>query len=131
MKLFLLNLSINIIAILVAEWLVPGIELQGPWWGLAVVALLFGLINPAVRPLLMLLALPFVIVTLGLFMVVINALVLYLTSWLSQFFNISFTLRSFGSAVLGAIIISAIGTALRLLSGESRLQVHVHRGPPT
>ena len=129
MKLFLLNLSINIIAIIVAEWLVPGIDLQGPWWGLAVVAFLFGLINTGVRPLLMLLALPFVIVTLGLFMVVINALVLYLTSWLAQWFNIAFTIRGFGSAVLGAIIISAISMALRLLSGESRVQVHVHRGP--
>ena len=130
MKLFLLNLSINIIAILAAVWLVPGIDLQGPWWGLAVVALLFGLSNAAVRPLLMLLALPFVIVTLGLFMLVINALMLYLTSWLAQGFDIYFTVANFGSAVLGAIIISLISTGLRLLSGESRMQIEVRRGPP-
>ena len=130
MKLFLLNLSINIIAILAAVWIVPGIDLQGPWWGLAAVALLFGLINAGVRPLLTLLALPFVIVTLGLFMLVINALVLYLTSWLAQGFNIAFTVDSFGSAVLGAIIISIISTGLRLLSGESRMQIEVRRGPP-
>ncbi len=129
MKLFLLNLSINIIAILAAVWLVPGIDLQGPWWGLAVVALLFGLINAGVRPLLTLLALPFVIVTLGLFMLVINALMLYLTSWLAQGFNIFFTVADFGSAVLGAIIISLISTGLRLLSGESRMQIEVRRGP--
>jgi putative membrane protein len=71
-----------------------------------------------------------VIVTLGLFMLIINGLVLYLTSWLAQGFNISFTIRSLGAAVLGAIVISLVGTALRLLSGESGMQIHIHRGPP-
>ena len=130
MKLFLLNLSINIIAILVAVSIVPGIDLDGPWWGLAVVALLFGLANTAVRPLLTLLALPFVILTLGFFMLVINALMLYLTSWLAQGFNVFFTVRSFGAAVLGSIVISVISTGLRLLSGESAMRVEVRRGPP-
>jgi putative membrane protein len=130
MKLFLLNLSINIIAILAAVWLIPGIELQGPWWGLAVVALLFGLLNAAVRPFLMLLALPFVIVTLGFFMLVINALMLYLTSWLAQGFNIFFDIAGFGSALLGSVLISLISTALRVLSGESRMQIHIQRDPP-
>jgi putative membrane protein len=130
MKQFLLSLSINIIAILAAVWIVPGIDLQGPWWGLALVALLFGLINTAVRPLLLLLALPFVIVTLGVFMLVINALMLYLTSWLAQGFNIEFTVNSFGAAVLGSIVISIITTLLRLISGESRMQFEFRRGPP-
>ena len=129
-KRFLLNLSINIIAILAAVWLVPGIDLLGPWWGGAAVALIFGLINTGVRPLLTLMALPFVIVTLGLFLLVINALMLYLTSWLAQSLNIAFTVRGFGSAVLGAIIVSVIGGLLRLLSGEARMQIEVRRGPP-
>lgn len=129
MRLFLLNLSINIIAILTAVWIVPGIDLQGPWWGLAVVALLFGLLNAAVRPLLTLLTLPFVILTLGFFMLVINAAMLFLTSWLAQGFGIFFTIRDFGSALIGSVIISLISTALRLLSGESRMQVEVRRGP--
>ena len=129
-KLFLLQLSINIIAILAAVTVVPGIELVGPWWGLALVALLFGLINTAVRPLLLLLALPFVIVTLGLFMIVINAVILYITSWLAQSFNIFFTVRSFGSAVLGSLVISIISGGLRLLSGESRMHIQIRREPP-
>ena len=129
MKLFLLNLSINIIAILAAVWLIPGIDLQGPWWGLAVVALLFGVLNAGVRPLLLLLTFPFVIVTLGFFMLVINALMLYLTGWLARGFNIDFTVANFGSAILGAIVISLISTGLRLLSGESRMQVEIRRGP--
>jgi putative membrane protein len=129
MRLFLLNLSINIIAILIAVWIVPGIDLQGPWWGLAVVALLFGLLNAAVRPLLTVLTLPFVILTLGFFMLVINAAMLYLTSWLAQGFGIFFTVQGFGSALIGSVIISLISTALRLLSGESRMQVEFRRGP--
>ena len=130
LKRFVLNLAINIIAILAAVWLVPGIELNGDWWAPAIVALLFGLINTGVRPLLLLLTLPFVIVTLGFFMLVINAIVLYLTSWLAQGFNIDFTIRSAGSAFVGALVISLITTALRLLSGETRMQFDVHRGPP-
>ncbi len=129
MKAFLLNLSINIIAILAAVWLVPGIELRGVWWGLAVVALLFGLINSAVRPLLLLLTLPFVIITLGFFMLIINALMLYLTSWLAQGFGIFFDIANFGSALIGSVLISVISTGLRLLSGENRMQVDIQRGP--
>ncbi len=129
MKAFLLNLSINIIAILAAVWLVPGIELHGMWWGVALVALLFGLINSAVRPLLLLLTLPFVIITLGFFMLVINALMLYLTSWLAQGFGIFFDIANFGSALIGSVLISLISTGLRLLSGERRMHVEIQRGP--
>src|SRR3712207_362163 len=96
LKRFVLNLAINIIAILVAVWLVPGIELRGPWWAPVAVALLFGLINTGIRPFLLLLALPFLIVTLGFFLLIVNGLLLYLTSWLAQGFNIDFTIRSLG-----------------------------------
>jgi putative membrane protein len=127
---FVLNLAINIIAILVAVWIVPGVDLQGAWWEPVVVALLFGLINTGIRPLLLLLTLPFLIVTLGFFMLVINALVLYLTSWLAQGLNIDFHIDSLGAAIVGALVISLISTGLRLLSGDTRLQVQVHREPP-
>ncbi len=125
-----LNLAINIIALFVAVWIVPGVDLQGPWWGLALIALLFGIVNTGVRPLLLLLALPFVLFTLGIFLVVVNALMLYLTSWLASGFGIYFTLSSFGTAILAALLISIISTGLRLLSGDSRMQVEIRRGPP-
>jgi putative membrane protein len=126
-KRFVLRLAINIIAILIAVTIVPGLHLEGPWWGLAVVALIFGLINTGIRPLLFVLTLPFVIVTLGLFMLFINALMLYLTSWLAEGFGISLLIDNFFSAILGAIIISVISTALSLLSGDQRVQVQVIR----
>lgn len=131
LKSFVLNLAINIIAILIAVRLVRGgLVLQGPWWAPAVVALLFGLINASLRPLLLLLALPFVIMTLGLFMLVVNGLILYLTSWLAQGLHIDFRIQNLGAAIMGAVVISIITTGLRLLSGDTRLQVRVHREPP-
>jgi putative membrane protein len=128
-KRFLLHLAINIIAIMAAVTLVPGLELGGPWWGLAVVALLFGLINTGLRPLLLLLALPFVILTLGLFMLLINAGMLYLTSWLAEGFGITFSIAGPLSAIVGAIIISLVSTGLSILSGDNRVRFEVVRPP--
>jgi putative membrane protein len=128
-KRFLLRLAINIIAILTAVSIVPGLDLSGPWWGLAAVALIFGLINTAIRPMLLLLALPFVVLTLGFFMLLINAAMLYLTSWLAEGFNIGLQIDSFSSAVLGAVVISIVSFVLNLVSGESRVQFQVVRGP--
>ena len=130
LKSFVLNLAINIIAILVAVWLVPGIDLRGQWWAPVIVALLFGLLNTGIRPLLLLLALPFLIITLGFFMLVINGLMLYLTSWLAQGFGIDFAIRGLGAAILGALVVSLVGSVLRLLSGESRMQVQFDRFQP-
>ncbi len=124
---FLLRLAINIIAILIAVTIVPGIDLEGPWWGLAAVALLFGLINTAIRPLVMLLTLPFLILTLGFFMLVINALMLYLTSWLAGGFGITLSIAGLGSAVLGALVINIVSVLLGILSGDSRIQFQVVR----
>lgn len=123
-----LRLAINIIAILIAVNIVPGLQLSGPWWGLAAVALIFGLVNTGIRPLLLLLALPVVVLTLGLFMLLINAAMLYLTSYLAEGFGIVLQIDSFFSALLGALVISVISGLLSLLSGDNRVQVQVIRG---
>jgi putative membrane protein len=124
----LLRLAINIIAILIAVNTVPGLQLSGPWWGLAAVALIFGLVNTGIRPLLLLLALPVVVLTLGLFMLLINAAMLYLTSYLAEGFGVILQIDSFFSALLGALVISIISGLLSLLSGDNRVQVQVVRG---
>jgi putative membrane protein len=95
---------------------------------LLIVALIFGLINTGVRPILTLLSLPFVIVTLGLFLLIVNALVLYLTSALASSFGVQFVIDSLGWAVLGAIVISMVSGVLSILSGDSRVQFQVVRG---
>lgn len=128
LKRFVLRLSINIIAILVAETIVPGIHLDGPWWGLLVIAAIFGLVNTAVRPLLTLLTLPFVIVTLGLFLLVINALVLYMTSALASAFGIQFVIDNLGWGIVCAVVIGLVSGLLSILSGDSRIQFQVVRG---
>ncbi len=128
-KRFILQLAINIIAILTAVTLVPGLDLSGPWWGLALVAFLFGVINTGIRPLLLLLALPFVILTLGFFMLLINAAMLYLTSWLAEGFGITFAIESPLSAILGALVISFVSTGLSILSGDNRVRFQIMRGP--
>lgn len=127
-KRFVLRLSINIIAILVAVTVVHGIHLDGPWWGLAVVAAIFGLINTLVRPLLTLLTLPFVIFTLGLFLLIINATVLYLTSALANAVGIQFVIDGWGWAILGALVINVVSGILSILSGDSRVQFQLVRG---
>jgi putative membrane protein len=128
LKRFILRLSINILAILAAVTIVPGIHLDGPWWGLAVVAAIFGLVNTAIRPLLTLLTLPFVIVTIGLFLLVINALMLYVTSALASAFGINFIIDGLGWAILGALIVNLVSGVLGILSGDSRIRFQVVRG---
>src|SRR5215208_751281 len=81
---------ISIIAIFVAMTIVPGISFQGPGWQLGVVAALFGLINVALRPLLTLLTCPLVILTFGLFGLVINALLLGLTAQIAESLGVQF-----------------------------------------
>jgi len=79
---------------------------------LAIVALVFSLINTFVAPVVKTLSLPFIIITLGLFLLVINALLLMLTDWIADKLDVSFYVESFGWAVLGAIVISIVNAVL-------------------
>lgn len=79
---------------------------------LAIVALVFSLINTFVAPVVKTLSLPFIVVTLGLFLLVINALLLLLTDWIAGKLDVSFYVESFGWAVLGAIVISIVNAIL-------------------
>ena len=96
----------------VAIWLVPGIvPVGGTWVGAAFCALVLALLNTTIKPVLQVLAIPVTVLTLGIFYVVVNALVLELASWLSlNIFHAGIAIRSLGSAVLGAIIISIVSS---------------------
>jgi putative membrane protein len=99
---------INAAALWAAAYLVPGIDYLG-WPALLIVALIFGLINALIRPILKLLTCPLQILTLGLFTVVINALMLLLLSWLADQFAIAFWVEGFWpAAVLGALVVSVV-----------------------
>ncbi len=85
------------------------------WYQWLILGAIFGIVNAIVKPILKLLTLPITMVTLGLFLVVLNALMLYLTSWLAGSFLAPFTISSFVDALLGAIIISIVGTAVHFV----------------
>jgi putative membrane protein len=109
-----IQLLINAAALWVAELLVPGITFSGEWWMLLVVAFIFGLVNTFVRPVLRILTLPVTILTLGLFLIVINALMLLLTSAISQELALHFRVADFWAALLGAIVVAIVGLLVSL-----------------
>ena len=96
-------------AVWVAADLLPGIHLQG-WQSTLAVAAILGLLNLWLRPALVLLSLPITILSVGLFLVVINAFLLELTNWIASWFHsIHFRVDNFGDALLGALVISLVG----------------------
>ncbi|HCL92385.1 MAG TPA: phage holin family protein [Verrucomicrobiota bacterium] len=130
MKKFLKGWAINTLAVLVAVYIVPGLRFtDNSLLTPLVTSLVLGILNAFIRPVLLLLALPLLIYTLGLFTLVINALLLYLVSYLlAQHFAVD----SFGAALAGALIISIVSLVLNLLTGTSRARVRYQRGrqPP-
>ncbi len=110
---FLVRLIANALAILAAAYIVPGIGVSG---GLALIAaaLVLGLINAVVRPVLLFLTLPFTLVTLGLFIFLLNAFCLWLTSLLVKGFDV----QGFWSAVLGAMIVSLVSLVVTILLSD-------------
>lgn len=116
----LLQTLINAAALYAAELVVGGIEFFGDWWKLLLVAFIFGLINTFLRPVLRILTFPITVVTLGLFLLVLNALLLMLTSAISAELQLGFDVVDFPSAFLGSIIISLVGFALSLVIGTGR-----------
>ncbi len=121
-KRFLQSWAINTLAVLVAAFLLPGISYGDDWKNLLLASLLLGVLNSVVRPLLMLLALPLLIVTLGLFMLVINALLLLLVGEIVSGFDV----ESFWWAVLGSVIISIISLVLNALTGTGKSRIVLH-----
>jgi putative membrane protein len=118
MRKLLLRWLINGVALYMASELVQGIDLVGGWEVLAAMALIFGLVNALIRPILKLLTCPLIILTLGLFTLVINALMLMLASWLGRTFGLGFYVEGFWPAFWGALVISVVSFVLTLLIGD-------------
>ncbi len=117
----LIQVVINAAAIYVAVVVVPGLSFTGEWWKLLVVAAIFSLVNTFLRPILRILTLPLTLITFGVFLLVINALMLLLTSAVSGQLSLGFTVDGFVAALLGSIVISLVGLALSMVIGSSRL----------
>lgn len=117
---FLIWVTVNALALAAATWLLGGITLTGATGSdravaLVLVAVVFGVVNAVVRPVVKLLSLPFIIVTLGLLIFVINALMLMLTSWLAGQIGLGFHVDGFWTAVLGGLVVMVATWILELL----------------
>ena len=112
-----LRLLINALALWLATRLVDGISFDGQIVFLLVVALIFGAVNTIVKPILMVLTFPFLIVTLGLFLLVLNAAMLWLTGAISDAAGLGFHVSSFKAAFIGGLVVSVVSFVLSLMVG--------------
>ncbi|MEV7980111.1 phage holin family protein [Streptomyces sp. NBC_00631] len=117
---FVVKTIANAGALAVAVWLLDKITLTGDStakkvWTLILVALVFGLVNFLVKPIVKILTFPLFILTLGLITLVVNALMLLLTSWVCDKLDLSFHVEGFWTAVLGGLIISIVSWALNMI----------------
>jgi putative membrane protein len=121
---------LNAVALWAAASIVPGLEFTGDLTSLLLVAAVFGIVNSTLRPLLTILTCPLIVLTLGLFTLVINALMLLVTGWLSESWDLGFTVTGFWSAFWGGLVVGIVsmilamllpGKATRPYNGTSRL----------
>jgi|SRR5437588_446950 len=126
LKEFLQRWLITTVGVLVAAHVVPRIHYDD-WQGLLVATLVLGLLNAFIRPVLMFLSLPLVVVTLGFFIFIINAVLLYLVGQMKRFH-----VDTFGAAFWGGLVISIVSLILNSLTGTGNARVTVQRGkkPP-
>lgn len=113
MNKFILRWIINGVALYIAIALIPGLNLlQGSVTSYVWIALIFGLLNASVRPIIKLLTCPLILLTLGLFTLLVNTAMFYLTSWVGEFFGLTLTISGFWAAFLGALIVTVVSVIL-------------------
>ena len=118
----LIRWVITSLSLFVAAWLVPGIRVESEAWTVfAGMAIILGLVNAIIRPILKLLSCPLIILTLGLFVLIINGITLWLASGIAvRWFHVGFYVDGFWSAFLGALIVSLVSVVLTALFGEEK-----------
>ena len=118
----LITWFINAVALALAAWLIPGIHIedQQAWIAVALMAVIFGLVNALIRPLVKFLTCLINIITLGLFTLVINTLMLWLSGWIAEQLNVGFQVDGFIPAFLGALLISVVSFVLNLFFRDEK-----------
>ena len=122
----LIRLIVNAVALWLATRFVDGISFDGQMPFLLVVALVFGAVNTIVKPILMVLTFPFLIVTLGLFLLVLNAVMLWLTGAISDATGLGFHVSSFKAAFIGGLVVSVVSFVLSLMVGSDSKKKSKH-----
>jgi putative membrane protein len=114
MRPLILHWVFNAVALWVAAYLITGLDFNGTLLQLVLVAAVFGVVNSLLRPLLTVLTCPLIVLTLGLFTLVINAVLLLVTGWLSARWNLGFTVAGFWPAFWGGLVVGLVSLALSL-----------------
>jgi putative membrane protein len=127
----LLHWVLNAAALWAAASIVPGLDFTGGLGRLLLVSAVFGAVNSILRPLLTILTCPLIVLTLGLFTLVINALLLLVTGWLSESWGLGFTVTGFGAAFWGGLVVGLVSMILALvLPGKATRPYGADRSPP-
>jgi putative membrane protein len=116
----LIQIAINAVALYVAVVLVPGLDFRGEWWKFVLVAVAFSLVNTYLRPILRIVTLPISILTLGIFLLIINAFMILLVGAVSIQLRLGFTVHDFWAAFLGAIVVAIVGFILAVTLAPAR-----------
>lgn len=123
---FIIRWLVTAIAVGVAVWLIPGIQIIGgdsAWIAIVVFALFLSLINISIKPILQVLSIPITIFTLGIFYLVVNTALLYIAAWLANgIFQAGIYIEGFGSAFLASIVISIVSAIINSLIGNDNRQ---------
>jgi putative membrane protein len=114
MRSLLLHWLLNAAALWVAAALLPGLHFSGSIVQLLLVAAVFGVINSLLKPILTVLTCPLIVVTLGLFTLVINAVLLLVTGWVSERWDLGFTVSGFWAAFFGGLVVGIVSVILSL-----------------
>jgi putative membrane protein len=123
---FVLRWAINVVAIFLAIRFVPGISLESGWLSVIWLALILGLLNAFLKPLLSLLTCPLIIVTLGFFTLLINTFLLWLTGQVGQIVGIHLTINGFWPAFLGGLVVSIVSVVMTLILKDELKGRHYH-----
>ncbi len=124
---YTLQWLITSLAIFAAFSLVPGITFSGNGYEIGIIAMIYSVINLLIRPVLMLITCPMIVLTLGMFSVIINGMLLLITADLAKFLGIEFHVASFTTALVGAVVISLTTFVLNILSGENKVNVRIQK----
>lgn len=121
---FILRCLALALAVSVVIWIIPGVDLVGgndAWGAIALFSVILALVNSSLKPLLQTLSLPITFLTLGIFYLVVNTLMLYLSGWLANsLFHVGFVIESFGSGFVASIVISIISGFINAVTGANK-----------
>ena len=123
----LLKILVNAVSLAAAVKLVSGISFTGAWWMMIIIAVIFGYVNAFIKPFFKFFTFPLLILSLGLFTFVINALMLKLTAWVSGFFELGFHVQGFWPALKGALVVSIVSLILNCATGTMEAINHRNR----